>query len=165
MGGVSDDRRADDGFSLIELMVVVLVIAILIGLALPTFLGARERAQDRAAQANVRNAMTAAMVLFADDADFSTVSAATLEEIEPALDYVGEATVVTAGSQVGFSLQAGNARVVMVGLSESGDCFYMQTDRGNTVNTSSDQFAIRDQATGGDCRANNTGDLTWGADW
>ena len=45
------------------------IFAILIGLALPTFLGARERAQDRAAQANVRNAMTAAMVLFADDAD------------------------------------------------------------------------------------------------
>jgi prepilin-type N-terminal cleavage/methylation domain-containing protein len=41
-------RRAaeDDGFTLVELMVVVLILGILIGLALPTFLGARSRAQD-----------------------------------------------------------------------------------------------------------------------
>ena len=43
-------RRDEEGFTLIELMVVVLIIAILIAIAIPTFLGARPRAQDRAAQ-------------------------------------------------------------------------------------------------------------------
>ncbi|MCP4958528.1 MAG: prepilin-type N-terminal cleavage/methylation domain-containing protein [Actinomycetia bacterium] len=152
------------GFSLVELMVVVLVIAVLIGLALPTFLGARQRAEDRSSQANVRNAMTAAMVLFADDADFSGTNAATLGDIEPAIDFV-DANVVVTADQVGFAVQIGDERVTMVALSGSGDCFYMQTDRGNTVNTSADQFAARPGSAGGDCRADNVADLTWGAEW
>ena len=37
-------RNDEDGFTLIELMVVVLIIGILLAIAIPTFLGARNRA-------------------------------------------------------------------------------------------------------------------------
>jgi prepilin-type N-terminal cleavage/methylation domain-containing protein len=46
---VAGGRSGEAGFTLIELMVVVLIIAILIAIAIPTFLGARSRAQDRVA--------------------------------------------------------------------------------------------------------------------
>jgi type IV pilus assembly protein PilA len=47
-------------------MVVVLIIAILIAIAIPTFLGARTRAQDRAAQTSLRNALVAAKSIYTD---------------------------------------------------------------------------------------------------
>ena len=64
-------RDQEEGFTLIELMVVVLIIAILIAIAIPTFLGARERAQDRAAQSSLRNALTAAKTAYTDNSDYS----------------------------------------------------------------------------------------------
>ena len=54
-------RRAqdEDGFTLIELMVVVMILAILMVMGLPTFLGVKARFQDRAAQTDLRNTVLA----------------------------------------------------------------------------------------------------------
>lgn len=61
-------HKDEDGFTLIELMVVVLIIAILIAIAIPTFLGAQDRARDRGAQSDLRNSLTAAKTLATDNA-------------------------------------------------------------------------------------------------
>ena len=63
---VTRDDEPEAGFTLIELMMVVLIIAILIAVLIPTFVGAKQRAQDRAVQSSVRNALTAARVIFSD---------------------------------------------------------------------------------------------------
>ena len=51
--------NSQEGFTLIELMVVVLIIAILSAIALPAFLGQRAKAQDGSAKSNARTVVSA----------------------------------------------------------------------------------------------------------
>src|ERR1700758_2574494 len=88
-------RKDEEGFTLIELMVVVLIIGILIAIAIPTFLGARNRAEDRAAQSNLRNALTNAKAIFTDKEDYTNANVAALTTAEPSLVFVSNVTDVT----------------------------------------------------------------------
>ena len=58
--------RKDEGFTLVELMVVVLIIGILVAIAIPVFNVARARAQERSCHANQRTLEGAAQTYVAD---------------------------------------------------------------------------------------------------
>jgi len=122
-------KDEEQGFTLIELMVVVLIIAILIAIAIPTFLGARTRAQDRAAQSSLRNALTAAKTSFTDTSDYSGATPAVLQGIEPSLTFGN-------GASTGFKVvsaetpAAGATTWWAEVLSKSGKCFGVEDKSG-----------------------------------
>ena len=133
--------KDEEGFTLIELMVVVLIIAILIAIAIPTFLGARTRAQDRQAQSNLRNAFAAEKVVYTDDQAY-TESTGQLSGIEPSLTYVAADTVSAATSPKSIYVNVTGTTVTLGAKSKSGTCFYMQ-DSANAPT----QFAKDDDGT------------------
>lgn len=55
------------GFTLIELMIVILIIAILVGIAIPVYLAAQANARRRTCQANLRTIDGAINTYFADE--------------------------------------------------------------------------------------------------
>jgi type IV pilus assembly protein PilA len=122
--GRQDGSDGDAGFTLIELMVVVLIIAILIAIAIPTFLGARTRAQDRAAQSNLRNALSAEKTYYADKEAY-TATPANLTAIEPSLTYASDAAVAAVDT---VYIDASGGTVTLGAQSASGTCFYVKDD-------------------------------------
>src|ERR1700736_1630761 len=68
---LEEDGAGEAGFTLIELMVVLLIIAILLAIAIPTFLGVTGSANDRAAQSNLTNGLTEAKALYQNQQSYA----------------------------------------------------------------------------------------------
>jgi type IV pilus assembly protein PilA len=131
-------RREEEGFTLIELMVVVLIIAILLAIAIPTFLSARSRAQDRAAQSNLRNALTAAKSIFTDKQDYADASTSALQSSEPSLTFQATASSKPKEIDVDPGTSPSNT-FIAAAKSDSGKCFVIKdvaaTGGGTTYGT------------------------------
>lgn len=119
------EMKDQDGFTLIELMVVVLIIAILIAIAIPTFLGLRTRAQNRSAQSDLRNALTAAKAFYTDNETFTGFNATTAAAVEPSLSWAATGSK----TQIGIVVAAAGD-IMLTKQSESNDWYCAAEDDG-----------------------------------
>jgi len=110
--------RKEKGFTLVELMIVIIILAILTGIAVPSYMVLRNRARIQATRAEMLNIATAISLYDADQDTFPV--ATTITGLETALEnggymkncpttdgwniaytYTGEPTTYTLGSTGG----------------------------------------------------------------
>jgi type IV pilus assembly protein PilA len=102
--------QSEKGFTLIELLVVILIIGILAAIAIPAFLGQREKAQDGGAKTQARNAATAMEAIYTDDQSYGAGDQlANAKKIEPTLGTENVTVTVTGAGADGYTITAVHA--------------------------------------------------------
>jgi type IV pilus assembly protein PilA len=146
----------DAGFTLIELMVVLLILAILLAIAIPTFLGVTKSANDRAAQSNLNTALVNAKSIFQQNSQSyllpttgtgTPVAAmsASLASAEPNLSFaIAAVTSGATNATVSVAVDTtGNGIALAESAKGTGNCWYVIDNSGastwaasNTATTS-----------------------------
>jgi type IV pilus assembly protein PilA len=130
------DEGSEGGFTLIELMVVLLIMAILLAIAIPTFLGVKGGAQNRAAQSDLTNAATSAKAVYTNSGSYGSIVSLVsgLQSAEPELSF-GQGAVSTASGPHRISVAVSNDGLVMEMAEQSanGLCWYAQDNEEPTT--------------------------------
>ena len=95
--------QEESGFTLIELLIVLVIIGILLAIAVPSYLGFKDRANKTAAQANVRSSIPAAETFYADNNTYTGIDVPALKSIDAG---IGVDSAVPAGGGAQYTLCA-----------------------------------------------------------
>jgi type IV pilus assembly protein PilA len=107
-------RNEESGFTLIELLVVLVIIGVLLAIAVPSYLGFKQRAEKRASDSNVRASLPAMEAFYSDNGTYVGASLAALRASYDA----GLASLTISGlSATGYTLAntVGNCTATVTG--------------------------------------------------
>jgi prepilin-type N-terminal cleavage/methylation domain-containing protein len=129
--------RDERGFSLIELLVVILIIGILVTIALPSYLGQREKAQDTDAKSNARALVTHVEGCYASEQDYSKCGTSNLGQTGlPLGSGVGQVDVTATSTSYTVTAKSRSGGVFMIDKSDSSN--FDRTCTGGTAGCKSD---------------------------
>ena len=74
-----------EGFTLIELLIVIVIIGILLAIAVPSYLGFKDRANKRAVQSDLRAALPTAEAYYSDKGSYTNLTISSMASIDTGL--------------------------------------------------------------------------------
>ena len=153
---LSSAPERDGGFTLIELAVVILIIGILLAIAIPTFLGIRRNAQNKAAQSALRTVLVAAKAHASDTGGYGPTG----DEVTKVADIqLSESSITISGAastdaKVISALADTDGNLILNAKAQNNVCFVIIDNLSDT--SSGTRYGVKQGAAGCTASASDT---------